>query len=61
MPNLDGSVHFDVNACRKGVKNNRFTNAPPGLSFDGDPGFPTNTGIYNKWWKFSRASDWPGM
>jgi len=54
MLNLDGSsVHFDINAFRNGIKTNRFTNAPPGLSFDGDPGFPTNTGMYNKWWNFS--------
>jgi hypothetical protein len=54
MLNLDGSsVHFDINAFRTGIKTNRFTNAPPGLSFDGDPGFPTNTGMYNKWWNFS--------
>ena len=39
--NLDtSSVHFDMDALRKGLKSNRFANTPPGLFYDGDPGFP---------------------
>jgi Carboxypeptidase regulatory-like domain len=54
MLNLDGSsVHFDIDSFRKGIKSTHFTNAPPGLFFDGDPGFPNKTGAYNKWWNFS--------
>jgi hypothetical protein len=54
MTNLDGSsVHFDVDAFRKGIKTTRFTNAPAGLFFDGDPGFPSGQGMHNKWWNFS--------
>ena len=43
--NEDGtSIHFDEAALRAGTHTNRFINAPPGLFFDGDPGFPTGTG-----------------
>jgi len=52
--NLDGSsVHFDIDAFRKGIKTTRFINAPAGLFFDGDPGFPNGQGMHNKWWNFS--------
>jgi hypothetical protein len=48
--NLDGtSIHFDEAALRQGIHTNRFDNAPPGLFFDGDPGFPTRTGIHAHW------------
>ena len=47
------SIHFDEDAMRKGIKTNRFTNAPPGLFFDGDPGFPGRSGMHNQWWNFS--------
>jgi carboxypeptidase family protein len=52
--NRDGtSVHFDLDAFRKGIKSNRFANTPPGLFYDGDPGFPTGQGFYNQWSNFS--------
>jgi hypothetical protein len=52
--NLDRSaIHVDVDAMNKGVKTRRFDNAPPGLFFEGDPGFPGKSGIYNQWWNFS--------
>ena len=39
--NMDGSaIHFDEDALEKGIKTTRFTNAPPGVFFNGDPGFP---------------------
>jgi len=47
------SSHFDEDAWRKGIKTNRFTNAPPGFFFDTDPGFPGRSGLYNKWLNFS--------
>jgi len=54
MRHLDGSaMHFDLNAAKAGIKTQRFTNLPPGLFFEGDPGFPGNKGLYTKWWNFS--------
>ena len=39
--NRDGtSVHFDGCLPEKVSKSNRFLNTPPGLFYDGDPGFP---------------------
>jgi carboxypeptidase family protein len=52
--NLDRSaIHVDVDAMVKGIKTKRFDNAPPGLFFEGDPGFPGKSGMYNQWWNFS--------
>ena len=52
--NNDGtSIHYDEAALRKGIKTNRFDNAPPGLFFDGDPGFPDKTGMNNQWWNIA--------
>ncbi len=34
------STHFDMGAFLAGQKSTKFTNAPPGLSFPGDPGMP---------------------
>jgi hypothetical protein len=54
LTNRDRSaIHFDIDALRKGVKTTQFTNAPPGLFFNGDPGFPGLQGMYNQWWNFS--------
>jgi hypothetical protein len=54
MSHLDGSaVHFDLDAARKGVKTTRFTNAPPGVFYSGDPGFPGQQAMYNQWLNFS--------
>ena len=48
--NLDGlSIHYDEAALRQGIHTNRFVNAPPGLFFDGDPGFPRLTGMNRHW------------
>jgi hypothetical protein len=47
------SSHFDEDAWRKGIKTNRFINAPPGFFFDTDPGFPGLSGINNQWLNFS--------
>jgi hypothetical protein len=52
--NKDGtSIHFDEAALRAGIKTNRFDNAPPGLFFDNDPGFPTGTGMNNRYWNIA--------
>jgi hypothetical protein len=54
MVNLDGSsVHFDENALKNGIKSTRFDHSPPGLFFDGDPGFPNGTGTYGHWTNFA--------
>jgi hypothetical protein len=48
--NVDGlSIHYDEAALRHGIHTNRFVNAPPGLFFDGDPGFPRLTGMNKHW------------
>jgi hypothetical protein len=52
--NDDGSsIHFDSNAARKGVRTTRFSNAPSGVFFDGDSGFPHLTGLNKQWANFS--------
>jgi hypothetical protein len=52
--NDDGTnIHFDEAALRAGTHTNRFTNAPPGLFFDNDPGFPTGTGYHSNLWNFA--------
>jgi hypothetical protein len=52
--NDDGtSIHFDEAALRQGIRTKRFDNAPPGLFFDGDPGFPDKTGMNNQWWNIA--------
>jgi hypothetical protein len=52
--NDDGtSLHFDEKALRAGVHTNRFINAPPGLFFDHDPGFPTGAGFHKNWLNFA--------
>jgi hypothetical protein len=54
MINLDNSaVHVDLDAMRKGIKTNRYANAPAGAFYTGDPGFPGQQGQYNQWWNFS--------
>ena len=51
---VDKSVsHFDMNALRKGIKTTLFDNAPPGIFYNGDPGFPGQEGMYKQWWNFS--------
>jgi hypothetical protein len=51
---LDRSaIHFDMNAWRNGIKTTRYINAPPGVFFDGDPGFPGQAGQNNRWRNFS--------
>ena len=56
LPNVnrDGSaVHFDLKAFRAGQRSNRFVNTPPGLFYDGDPGFPNARGLNYRWWNFA--------
>jgi hypothetical protein len=54
MIHRDGSaLHFDEDALKKGIKSNRFDNTPPGMFFNGDPGFPGDAGMHNRWWEFA--------
>ncbi len=47
----DGGVyHIDYDLLRKGVKTQQYTNAPPGVMFPGDAGYPDgNIVMYNKY------------
>lgn len=46
-------THFDLNAYQQGIKTSQFANAPPGVFFPGDPGFPDNSGISSHWNNFA--------
>ena len=45
--------HFERDAFSKGIKTTQFTQAPPGLFFPGDAGFPSTSGQYKQWGNFS--------
>jgi hypothetical protein len=45
--------HFDFDAFQKGIKTTQYTNAPAGLFYPGDPGFPDKTGINKQWGQFA--------
>jgi carboxypeptidase family protein len=51
--NEGGAMNYDEEGLKKGIRSVRFSNTPAGLYFTGDPGFPANTGMYNKWSHFS--------
>jgi hypothetical protein len=52
--NVDNTaLHFDSNAWQKGVKSTRFAATPPGILFNGDPGFPGLSAMNTQWKKFS--------
>jgi hypothetical protein len=47
-------LNFVPDNFRQGIRTGRFQNAPPGLIYPGDPGFPKgNTGIKTQWRNFS--------
>jgi hypothetical protein len=52
---LNGAVtNFSLDNFRRGVKSTQFINAPAGLLFPGDPGFPSGkTGMNRQWWNLS--------
>ena len=46
--------NFSLENFRKGVKTAAFTNAPAGLIYPGDPGFPPGkSGLNTQWWNLS--------
>jgi hypothetical protein len=48
----DFVFNFDYDRFRQGIKSTVFLNAPAGLYYPGDPGFPKN-GVYAKWLHFA--------
>ena len=51
----DGTIsNFSLDNFRQGVKSTQFVNAPAGLLYPGDAGFPPGTtGFYKQWWNLS--------
>ena len=52
---LNGAIYnFSPENFRSNVKSTVFRNAPAGLIYPGDPGFPRGrSGLYTQWWNFS--------
>ena len=46
-------VNFDYERFRQGTRSTVFANAPAGLHYPGDPGFPGKTGVNASWLKFA--------
>ncbi len=50
----DGRVYsFDYSRFQQGIKSTVYKNAPAGLYYPGDPGFPDSAGMYKKWSNFA--------
>jgi hypothetical protein len=51
---VDGRVYsFDYSRFQQGIKSTTFRNAPAGLYYPGDPGFPDKSGINTRWGQFA--------
>jgi hypothetical protein len=57
---LNGAVYnFSLDNFRKGVTSKVFKNAPAGLIYPGDAGFPPGrTGLNAQWWNLSPRAGW---
>ena len=44
--------NFDINRYRAGTRSTVFPEAPPGLSYPGDEGFPSKAGMFTEWMNF---------
>jgi len=54
LSRTNGEVtHFDLASYLAGIKTTQFTNAPPGVFYPGDPGFPDNSVLPAKWSNFA--------
>jgi hypothetical protein len=54
MTFANGDVyHFDEAAFLAGTHTKQFANAPPGLFYPGDPGFPDRAGLNKQWNQFA--------
>jgi hypothetical protein len=51
----NGSIsNFNVDNWRKGVRTTKYLNAPPGMLYPGDSGFPSgNSAMNRQWWNLS--------
>ncbi|PYS13524.1 MAG: hypothetical protein DMG15_10865, partial [Acidobacteria bacterium] len=50
-PNVEDIYNFDYGRFQQGIRSSVFVNAPAGVYYRGDPGFPDN-GIYAQWLQF---------
>ena len=46
------NYNFSYDRFKQGVYSTVFKKAPAGLYYNGDPGFPTPSGVHNKWMHF---------
>ena len=42
--------NFDIDRFNAGQRSTVYPQAPQGLSYPGDEGFPTQAGMYTEWW-----------
>jgi hypothetical protein len=47
------NYNFSYERFRQGIKSKVFLNAPSGLYFNGDDGFPAPAGVNSQWWHFA--------
>jgi hypothetical protein len=50
----NGQIYtFDINRFHQGLKSSVYKNAPAGMVYPGDPGYPGLKGIHSQWWNFA--------
>ena len=45
--------HFSLDRFKQGLKSTQFINAPAGMTYYGDPDFPTRPGFNKQWWNLA--------